>query len=401
MNKNIPFQNRILAFLISILFIAGLFFSFFALPVELKLFNPLSYSALVAQDEYLQVLPDVISQTLVFQAATSKATTQIDLTANKDTISGIIARYIPVELVQSTFDDVINQMFSYFNFRIPTADLKVNIADLKTHLAASSSEIGEEFLATLPNCQDNALEGLNFNGNLTVQDLPFCKPAGKNLDQFEKAWGMAFEDMFNRLPSSISLVTVITPDQNLPDRYFNTYSLIRWGFRLLPIVTILLLILVAVLLRNQRDVMWKWCGRLLIIVSGVTLLALVILMIGFDQFIAMMLNPLLKNMISGFGSVLLGAVQDVGFQMIILVIISALVVMGFGIMLLLAGKFVKPAAATATPVEVQAESEPVAIPEEIPAEDTAAMQKTVMPETLEEVEQEEKRRKKNKKNDQE
>lgn len=401
MNKKIPFQNRILAFLISILFIFALFFSFFALPVELKLFNPLSYSALVTQDEYLQVLPSVISETLVFQAAASKATTQIDLTANKDTISSIIARYIPVELVQSTFDEVIGQMFSYFNFRIPTADLKVNITDLKTHLATSSSEIGEEFLATLPNCQDNALEGLNLNSNLTIQDLPFCKPAGKNLDQFERAWGMAFEDMFNRLPSSISLANVIAPDQNLPDRYFNAYSLVRWGFRLLPIVTILLLILVAVLLRNQRDVMWKWCGRLLIIVSGVTLLALVILMIGFDQFIAMLLNPLLKNMISGFGSVLLGAVQDVGFQMIILVIISALVVMGFGIMLLLAGKFVKPAAAAASTIEVQAESEPVEIPEEIPAEEPAAMQKTVIPETLEEVEQAEKRRKKNKKNDQE
>jgi hypothetical protein len=401
MNKKIPFQNRILAFLISILFIFALFFSFFALPVELKLFNPLSYSALVTQDEYLQVLPSVISETLVFQAAASKATTQIDLTANKDTISSIIARYIPVELVQSTFDDVIGQMFSYFNFRIPTVDLKVNITDLKTQLATSSSEIGEEFLATLPNCQDNALEGLNLDSNLTIQDLPVCTPAGKNLDQFERAWGMAFEDMFNRLPSSISLANVIAPDQNLPDRYFNTYSLVRWGFRLLPIVTILLLILVAVLLRNQRDVMWKWCGRLLIIVSGVTLLALVILMIGFDQFIAMLLNPLLKNMISGFGSVLLGAVQDVGFQMIILVIISALVVMGFGIMLLLAGKFVKPAAAAASTIEVQAESEPVEIPEEIPAEEPAAMQKTVIPETLEEVEQAEKRRKKNKKNDQE
>lgn len=401
MNKKIPFQNRILAFLISILFIFALFFSFFALPVELKLFNPLSYSALVTQDEYLQVLPSVISEALVFQAAASKATTQIDLTANKDTISSIIARYIPVELVQSTFDEVIGQMFSYFNFRIPTADLKVNITDLKTHLATSSSEIGEEFLATLPNCQDNALEGLNLDSNLTIQDLPFCKPAGKNLDQFERAWGMAFEDMFNRLPSSISLANVIAPDQNLPDRYFNTYSLVRWGFRLLPIVTILLLILVALLLRNQRDVMWKWGGRLLIIVSGVTLLALVILMIGFDQFIAMLLNPLLKNMISGFGSVLLGAVQDVGFQMIILVIISALVVMGFGIMLLLAGKFVKPAAAAASTIEVQAETEPVEIPEEIPAEEPAAMQKTVIPETLEEVEQAEKRRKKNKKNDQE
>ncbi len=394
MNKNIPFQNRILAFVLSVLFTVSLFFSFFALPVELKLFTPQSYSSLVQREEYAQVLPDIISEALVFQAALSSQSNHIDLIANKDTISSIISSNIPAELVQSTFDSVIGQMFSFFNFKIPTSDLTVNITELKSSLAASSSEIAEEFLATLPNCQDNALEGINLDSSLTVKDLPFCKPSGKNLEQFESIWGMAFEDMFNQLPSSISMASVISPDKDLPDQYFNSYSIIRWGLRLLPIFSILLLILIAVLLRNQKNVMLKWCGRLLTIVSGITLIALVILMIGFDQFIAMLLNPFLTNMISGFGSVLLGAVQDVGFQMLVWVIISALVVMGCGIILILAGKFVKPAASS-VPVEAQ----PEYLPEEITVEEPA-VEKAVIPETLEEVEQAEKKRKRNKKADQ-
>jgi len=394
MNKNIPFQNRILAFVLSVLFTVSLFFSFFALPVELKLFTPQSYSSLVQREEYAQVLPDIISEALVFQAALSSQSNQIDLIANKDTISSIISSNIPAELVQSTFDSVIGQMFSFFNFKIPTSDLTVNITELKSSLAASSSKIAEEFLATLPNCQDNALEGINLDSSLTVKDLPFCKPSGKNLEQFESIWGMAFEDMFNQLPSSISMASVISPDKDLPDQYFNSYSIMRWGLRLLPILSILLLILIAVLLRNQKNVMLKWCGRLLTIVSGITLIALVILMIGFDQFVAMLLNPFLTNMISGFGSVLLGAVQDVGFQMLVWVIISALVVMGCGIILILAGRFVKPAASS-VPVEAQ----PEYLPEEITVEEPA-LEKAVIPETLEEVEQAEKKRKRNKKADQ-
>lgn len=399
MKNKIPFQNRIIAFLLSILFAAGLFLSFFALPVEMKLFNPQSYSALVQEEAYSQALPSIISETLVIQAAASGQSNQIDLVANKDTISSIVAKKIPAELVQSTFDSVINQMFSYFNFKIPTSDLKVNIVDIKTSLAGFSTDIASEFLTTLPNCQANALEAVNFSGNLTVKDLPFCKPGVKNLDQFKQVWSKVFEDMFNQLPSSISLTKVISPDQNLTDRYFNTYSFARWGFRLLPILTIILLILIALLLRNQRNVMWRWCGRLLMIVSGITLVALVILMIGFDQFIAMLLNPFLKNMIDGFGSVLLGAVQDVGFQMLIWVIISALIAMGFGLILLLAAKFIKPAVVevpTAPAIEPQAET----IPEEIPAEESNSG-KSILPETLEEVEQAEKKLKKSRKKDQE
>jgi len=396
MIKKIPFQNRIIALILSVLFVFSLLLSFFALPVELKLFNPQSYSALVQREEYAQSLPDIIAETLVFQAALSSQSNQIDLIANKDTIADIISRNIPVELVQSTFDTVIDQMFSFFNFKTPTSDLKINISDLKTALAAASPEIAEEFLVTLPNCQDNALEAIQFNGNLTVKDLPFCKPSGKNLDQFAAIWGMAFEDMFNQLPSSIQLTAVLSPDQELTDQYFNSYSLVRWGIRLLPIVSLLLLILIALLLRNQREVMWKWCGRLLVFVSGITLIALVILLIGFDQFIAMLLNPLLKNMISGFGSVLLGAVQDVGFQMIIWVIISALVVMGFGIVLILLARFVKPG----VPQTIPEETQPEYLPQETAVEEFAPV-KTVVPETLEEIEQAEKRRKKGKKSDQE
>ena len=37
-------------------------------------------------------------------------------------------------MVQSTFDSVIDQMFSYFNFKIPTSDLNVNITELKSSL---------------------------------------------------------------------------------------------------------------------------------------------------------------------------------------------------------------------------------------------------------------------------
>ena len=338
--KKIPFQNRIFAFIFSILFIFSLFLSFFTLPVELELFNSQSYYTMLENEEYAEVIPDVLSETLVYQ--TGSQFSPMKLVANKDTVKTIIRNYLSPELMQSTFNKVIDQLLAYLNFKIPSGNMTIDISEIKSSLTLSSQEIAADYLATFPNCRTSEIAGIDLTNDPGVQDLPACKPSGKELSQFEEVWTSAFEDVFNSLPSSISLVDVLPLQQTITNKFFNYYSLIRWGFRLLPIVSILLLTLIAVLLRNQREVMWKWCGRLLVIVSGLTLIGLVILMIGFDQFVAMLLNPVLQNLISGFGFILLGVVQDVGFQMLVWVVISALVVMGFGLLLMLAVKFIRP-----------------------------------------------------------
>jgi hypothetical protein len=261
--------------------------------------------------------------------------------------------------------------------------MKINIVDIKDELSGSSAEIAAEFLAALPNCTDNDLAGLNTATISTANDLPACKPGSQNLAFFKQMWTKAFEDTFNSLPSSVAITAIFPLEETLTDQNFSNYSLIRWGFRLLPIISILLLILVAILLRKKRKVMWKWTGWLLVIVSAITLVGLVVLLIGFDQFIAMTLNPYLKNLVTGFGYILLGAVQDVGYQMLIWVIISTVIMMVFGIILLLAGRMAKepqPVMAEETQYErIEAEEPPAEIEQ----------QKTVVPETMEEIEQKE------------
>lgn len=388
--KKIPFQNRIFAFVLSFLFAFCLILSFFALPVELVFFNPQSYYTMLEKEEYAEVIPDILSETLVYQ--TGSQFDQMNLVTNKDTINAILKDYLPTELVQTTFNKVVDQLLAYLNFRIPTGDMKVNISELKAALASSGQEIASDYLATFPNCQASEVEGIDFSNDLSVQDLPACKPSGKNLSRFEEIWADAFEDAFNSLPSSISLTSVLPLEGAISNRFFTYYSLVRWGFRLLPIISILLMIVIVVLLRNERNVMWRWCGRLLVIVSGLTMIGLVILLIGFDQFIAMLLNPLLTNLVTGFGYVLLGVVQDVGFQMLIWVIITAIVVMGFGAFLLLIAKIIKPATLTEEQVEPVEEIGPA----DLSFIEAEVSEKAIQPETLEEVEEEEKKRRKKK-----
>jgi len=403
MSKKIQFVNRIFALILSCFFALSLMLSFFALPVELVFFNPRYYQALIEKTEYEEVFPSILAETLVFQASASSKYPHIDLIANKDTVTSILAERIPQELVKATFDRVIEQMLAYLNFRIPTSDLKINTSELKVFLASDSQVIAARFLAALPNCQPADVAEMDFSGGIDPADLPACKPSGKALNQMESILAEAFEDTFNGLPASFSLTTIMPVDQRMPDRIFFYYSLMRWGFRLLPIISIVIFILIAALLRNQRKVMWKWCGRLLLLVSASALIGLVILVIGFDQFIAMLLNPFLKNLVSGFGYFMLGAVQDVGFQTLVWVVMSALAVMVFGILLILAARMIPEEKEQIAESQAIVEVPEMETAQAAGMQDTSAnaepMQKAIQPETMEEVEEEEKKRARRKKQD--
>lgn len=384
MNK-IPFQNRIIAFVLSLLFVFSLFLSFFALPIEFILLSPPSYYGLAEKEGFGTSLPEAIAETLVFQSSLSSQLQPINLITYKDSITPILASNIPPELVESAFSQLIDQTLAFLNFRIPTSDLEIPIVEFKSYFATASPKIATEFLATLPNCQAKDLDGVVFSAIQSARDLPQCKPMGKDLQKFEGIWAAAFQDAFNGLPSSLRIGTFLPIEAERSERYFSIYSFVRWGLRLLPILTILLIIGIALLLKKQSDVMWKWCGRLLILVSAITLIGLVVLMIGFDQFVAMMLNPFLKGMISGFGSILLRAVQVVGFQMLVWVVISALVVMAFGFMLIVAARAFKPGKTdqSTDSVTIQQQFEELELEAELP-------EKAIIPETLEEIEEQEK-----------
>ena len=77
MIEKIPFQNRIIALLLSLIIIVGLFLSLFALPVELIFFNPQSYSTVFQSEDYTPALPGILSEVLVYQAAQSGGASQL------------------------------------------------------------------------------------------------------------------------------------------------------------------------------------------------------------------------------------------------------------------------------------------------------------------------------------
>ena len=155
------------------------------------------------------------------------------------------------------------------------------------------------------------------------------------IKSFQNPTAIYIEDLINRLPENASLTGALPFDRTNVDQYFYFYSIGRWALRLLPILAISLLIVIALLLQAEKKVMLQWIGRLLVFTSGLGLIGLVVLLIGFDQFVVLLLNRYLNNFIEGFGILLLGLAQEVGYQTLVWVIISFAAVFAFGIFLLI------------------------------------------------------------------
>ena len=130
--------------------------------------------------------------------------------------------------------------------------------------------------------------------------------------------------------------------------------------------------------------MRKWSGIILTAIPALILISLLVILIGFDQFIGLIFNRYFSQVIAGFGDVLLGMIQKVGTQALLWVIAASGFVLLLGLVFLLFARFTKPED------KMTEESDQ----ETIQKNEAAASEKEIVPETIEEIEEKEKLAKK-------
>jgi len=308
-----------------------------------------------------------------------------------------LKKNISTEWSLLVFKELTNQVLDYLNFRIPTSSLNLEISQLKSALILKSETIALDYVSTLPRCSASINDAFAETDRvLNIVQLPPCKPSENLMQSFINPMALYIEDTINQLPETISLSRVLPFDRSRADNYFYYYSLGRWALRLLPIIAISLLILIALLIRSEKKVMLKWVGRLLVFTSGFGLIGLVILLIGFDQFVVLLVNQYLNNFIEGFSALLLGVFQEMGYLTLVWVIISLVSVFAFGLFLLLVSRFFKPKTGSMDNLPNEEIGTLIDEPNNEISIEQISPQKEIDPETIEEIEAKEMKKSKKK-----
>jgi len=380
MKSKLSISNQICAILLSVIVVPALFISFFTVPFEFIIFESASYYSILDNAEYIEEFPRVVSEVITDQLLDTSENKSPAILENKDALQTILMHYLPEEWINNIFKDVIDKVIAYLNFKTPYTSIEINIIDLKNTLISNSSLISDEYLLSLDNCtveEDSELDGKEI---IDLYTLAVCKPSVKNRKIVSDALSMKIEDKANQLPASINLIGVIPRGMILGDKSFYYYSIVRWIFRLFPFATLILLISIAYLLRKNKKTMRRWIGLILTTISALTLINLLVILIGFDQFVGLLFNRYFSRVIAGFGYVLLGMIQNVGNQALLWVIAISGSVFLLGLVLLLSARFTK------SEENVIKESEEETITEN----KSTASEKDIIPETMEEIEKREK-----------
>jgi len=377
MKSKISLSNKIGAILLTAIIIPTLIISLFTVPFEFVVFESSSYYSILENDEYKDEFPRVISAIIMDQLLTTDENNTPAILGNKESLNSILENYLPEKWVNRIFIDIIDQVIAYLNFKTPYTSIEIDINELKNALIVNSSSISEKYLLSLDNCTVEENSELISKEAIDFYALPFCKPSEKNIKILSSALSMMIEDKVNHLPGSVNLLGVIPGGMILGEKTFYYYSIIRWIFRLLPFATLLLLILLAHLLRNNKKTMRKWSGIILTAIPGLILISLLAILIGFDQFVGLIFNRYFSQVIAGFGDVLLGMIQKIGTQALLWVISSSGFVLLMGLVFLLSARFTKPED------KIIGESDLETI-----------IEKEIIPETIEEIEEQEKLAKK-------
>jgi len=260
MKSKLSLSNKIGAILLTIVVAPSLLISLFTIPFEFVVFESASYYSVLEDDQYKNEFPRVISVIITDQLLTANENSTPAILENKESLNSILVNYLPDEWVNGIFKDVIDQVIAYLNFKTPYTSIEININELKNALIVNSSSISEKYLVSLGNCTVEENSELVEKETIDFYALPFCKPSEKNTKKVSGALSMMIEDKVNQLPASVNLLGVIPGGMILGEKTFYYYSIARWIFRLLPFATLLLLILLAYLLRNNKKIMRKWAA---------------------------------------------------------------------------------------------------------------------------------------------
>jgi hypothetical protein len=368
MKLKISIFNKILAILLSTLFFITSIISFFSLPLEMIFFN-VDNVFLSLEDEKTQALvPAIVGELTgdVFYQSYPNGKIPTIL-KDEEEFKILISEYIPTDWASQIIHDFIEYSYEFINFKATESSLKLDISTLKRSIIENSQNISEDIINSKHTCPANQVDT-----EMDIYELPNCRPDATSLKMMIQILEGHINNQFKKIPSKITIDYVFFWNEKGFENLFTSYNVIRWVIRLMPLVSIGLLILLSILLRKNRRLMLRWFGGLLTQSALVSLLGLIIFSIGFNQFTSITISKRIPGLIPGFDNLLLRIIQTVGYKTLTWTIAVSIFTLVFGLLILAISRVFKKDSLKKVEEEIQ----------KIPG-------KEVSPETLEEIEEQE------------
>ncbi len=331
------FWRKLLAFFLSILVITIVFPTIFAVPLEFLVMNETTYTAMTTNEKLLNAGQEAFADYIANQlSAPGENEIVPPVFGNTEILSEGIKSFVTKEWLGQTLNDVSAQLLQFLNFKQPFGIVKINLTEVKENVLAGRDALIEKILTASAPCDATEIAQIS-SGTLSIKDVPLCNPPAESKSKVVTAISDYVEKFLYKIPQEYQINIEDGINANLKNPLLS-YSLIRWLFRILPVFFLVLLIVIAICLGKNKTEMRVWLGKLLIIAAALSLVLILVLLIGSEQFTALFINQTLSAENGSFGTLVLIVLQAVTYKTLLWMGVISAAVFCTGLLILFFNK---------------------------------------------------------------
>lgn len=307
------FGYKFLAFVLSLLFLMAFFPTLLSIPLEFVIMQPNTYNAMMSNQKLLEAGRSTFSDYIAQQLSLTVQNEVLPpVFSDAEVLNSAIKPFITNEWLSITMQDVAAQLLEFLNFKQPFGIVNISLTSIKDDVLTNKEDLVNSILNSSAPCNETQLATLN-SGDLSIANLPLCNPPASQRSKVTSLIGTYVEEFIYRIPQEYQ----VNVEAGLNPNWVNpllSYSIMRWTFRILPILLLVLLIGIAASLNKNKKEMRAWLGKLITSAAVLSLVLILVLVIGAEQFTAVFVNNILTSEQGAFGILLLVVLQSITYQ---------------------------------------------------------------------------------------
>ncbi|NMB61754.1 MAG: hypothetical protein GYA18_05370 [Chloroflexi bacterium] len=307
------FGYKFLAFVLSLLFLMAFFPTLLSIPLEFVIMQPNTYNAMMSNQKLLEAGRSTFSDYIAQQLSLTVQNEVLPpVFSDAEVLNSAIKPFITNEWLSITMQDVAAQLLEFLNFKQPFGIVNISLTSIKDDVLTNKEDLVNSILNSSAPCNETQLATLN-SGDLSIANLPLCNPPASQRSKVTSLIGTYVEEFIYRIPQEYQ----VNVEAGLNPNWVNpllSYSIMRWTFRILPILLLVLLIGIAASLNKNKKEMRAWLGKLITSAAVLSLVLILVLVIGAEQFTAVFINNILTSEQGAFGILLLVVLQSITYQ---------------------------------------------------------------------------------------
>lgn len=328
--------------------------SIFVIPAEAVLFRPYSYQRALENQRFAERFPALLASAIVGGDVPALEGNQQIEYFDREQLAALLGGVFPPAWVRSQTDSLLQGAGDYINFQRSDLALQVDLREVKNRLSGpDGAQIANQMVNTWPECSvEDAARIMAQAVAGQLGGIPVCRPPEVLRPAFEQVVHLSLQGMAAALPDVLDLGSPLTNETVLPGvsgplvpnwyGIFRAYAILRWLFRLLPVIALAVLLWIVLLtIRSLPDLLHS---------AGSPLLTAGLVGLGLALLLTVATNPLLAGLFSNafplmpeaFGSVLAGVLREVLNRHTLWSGFIALAVAGVGLILVIAGRAFEP-----------------------------------------------------------